>query len=60
MLPTLAHKRHGDNMARTILHMKLDAELKEELRKLAEKENRTLSNLIEKVLKDYAEQNRGR
>jgi len=39
--------------------MKLDAELKEELRKLAETENRTLSNLIEKVLKDYAEQNRG-
>lgn len=47
-------------MARTILHMKLDAGLKEELRRLAEAENRTLSNLIEKVLKDYAEQNRGR
>lgn len=40
--------------------MKLDAELKEELRKLAEADNRTLSNLVEKVLKDYAERNRGR
>jgi len=40
--------------------MKLDAELKEELRRLAEAENRTLSNLIEKVLKDYVEYNRAR
>jgi len=40
--------------------MKLDPELKEQLRRLAEAENRTLSNLVEKVLKDYAEQNRGR
>lgn len=41
-------------MSKQILHMRMDAALKEELKRRADEENRTLSNLIEKVLKDYA------
>lgn len=47
-------------MAKATLHMKIEADLKEQLRQLAEQENRSLSNLVEKVLKDYAEQHESR
>ena len=36
-----------------VLSIRLDEEMIEELRVSAKKENRTLSNLIETVLKDY-------
>lgn len=48
------------NMAKATLHMKIEADLKVRLRQLAEQENRSLSNLVEKVLKDYAEQHKNR
>lgn len=44
------------NMTKATLHMKIEADLKDRLRQLAEQESRSLSNLVEKVLKDYAEQ----
>ena len=47
-------------MAKATLHMKIEADLKDRLRQLAEKENRSLSNLVEKVLKDFAEQHNNR
>ena len=47
------------NMTSEILHMKINKELKERLRKLAEQDGRTLSNLIQKVLSDYAAQKEG-
>ena len=47
-------------MKKATLHMKIEADLKEQLRQLAEQENRSLSNLVEKVLKDYAEQHKNR
>jgi predicted transcriptional regulator len=40
--------------------MKIEADLKDRLRQLAEQENRSLSNLVEKVLKDYAEHHNNR
>lgn len=46
-------------MKSTILHMKIKEELKERLRRLAEQDGRTLSNLIQKVLVDYADQKEG-
>ncbi|WP_066645039.1 DUF6364 family protein [Christensenella timonensis] len=36
-----------------VLSIRLDEEMIEELRVSAKKENRTLSNLIETILKDY-------
>lgn len=39
--------------------MKIDAELKQELKRLAEAEHRNLSNLVEKVLMEYVEQHKG-
>lgn len=42
-------------MEKATLHMKIEADLKDRLRQLAEQESRSLSNLVEKVLKDYAE-----
>lgn len=33
--------------------MKIDAALKRELKDLAEADNRNMSNLVEKILKDY-------
>ena len=39
---------------RSTLHIRFDAELKEQLSQLAKSENRTLSNLIETVLAAYA------
>ena len=41
-------------MKNTILHMKINEGLKERLRKLAEQDGRNLSNLIQKVLSNYA------
>ena len=46
-------------MPKEILHMKIDAELKQELKRLAEAEHRNLSNLVEKALIEYVEQHRG-
>lgn len=55
VLLILTHKQHNDNtiMAKDILHMRIDADLKEALKQLAEQENRNLSNLIETVLREY-------
>ena len=47
-------------MTKTTLHMKIEADLKDHLRQLAKQESRSLSNLVEKVLKDYAEQRKNR
>ena len=47
-------------MAKTTLHMKIEADLKDRLRQLAEQESRSLSNLVEKALKDYAEHHKKR
>jgi hypothetical protein len=41
-------------MAKDILHMRIEQALKEQLRQLAEKDSRTLTNYIEKVLKEHA------
>lgn len=46
-------------MLNTILHIKINEELKERLRKLAAHDQRTLSNLVQKVLADYADQKEG-
>lgn len=47
-------------MEKATLHMKIEASLKDRLRQLAEQESRSLSNLVEKVLKDYVEQRKNR
>lgn len=47
-------------MAKEILHMKIDAKLKQELKRLAESEHRNLSNLVGKILIEYVEQHKGR
>ena len=60
MLHTLPTTVAECNMKKATLHMKIEAGLKERLRQLAEQENRSLSNLVEKVLKDYAEQHKNR
>lgn len=46
-------------MTSEILHMKINKELKERLRRLAEQDRRNLSNLVQKVLSDYATQKEG-
>lgn len=46
-------------MISEILHMKINKELKDRLRRLAEQDGRNLSNLIQKVLSDYAAQKEG-
>ena len=40
-------------MKDSILHIRINAELKQEAIDKAKQENRTLSNLIEKLIKDY-------
>ena len=40
-------------MCKSILHMKIDPALKELARKAAEKDNRTLSNLVETLLRQH-------
>jgi predicted transcriptional regulator len=60
MLHTLPTIVAECNMAKSTLHMKIEADLKDRLRQLAEQENRSLSNLVEKALKDYAEQHKNR
>ena len=60
MLHTLPTIVAECNMKKATLHMKIEGDLKEQLRQLAEKESRSLSNLVEKVLKDYAEQHKNR
>jgi predicted transcriptional regulator len=42
-------------MKQEMLAVRIDAELKEKLRKLAEGEDRTLSNYVIKVLREHAE-----
>jgi len=39
---------------RTILHMKIDPMIKAKLARVAKEQNRTLSNLIETILRDHA------
>lgn len=41
-------------MARELLNVRIDSELKKQLQALANRENRTLSNLVETVLSVYA------
>lgn len=41
-------------MARELLNVRIDSELKKQLQALANRENRTLSNLVETVLNVYA------
>ncbi|WP_041350652.1 ribbon-helix-helix protein, CopG family [Nitrosococcus watsonii] len=41
-------------MARELLNVRIESELKEQLQALAKRENRTLSNLVETVLANYA------
>ena len=43
-------------MKKAALHMKIENGLKEKLRNFANIDNRTLSNLVEKVLQDYVKQ----
>lgn len=38
---------------RTILHMKIDSMVKAKLARMAKEQNRTLSNLIETILRDH-------
>ena len=59
MLLKLTLKIIEINMTSEILHMKINKELKERLRKLAILDGRNLSNLIQKVLSDYAAQKEG-
>jgi len=59
MLLTLTIKIIAFNMTSEILHMKINKELKERLRKLAILDGRNLSNLSQKVLSDYAAQKEG-
>lgn len=44
-------------MQRSILHMTLDPDLKKRLEQLAADDNRTLSNLISVILKNYVTDN---
>ncbi len=46
-------KVYVGNMKKDILHMKISPDLKERLKRLAEQDNRTLSNLIETILVEY-------
>jgi len=49
-------KQHGSNtMKKEILHMKIDPDLKQALHEQAKKENRSLSNLVETLVKEYIE-----
>ena len=41
-------------MAREYLNVRVDPDLKKQLQALAKRENRTLSNLVETVLSNYA------
>jgi predicted transcriptional regulator len=41
-------------MPREYLNVRIDSELKRQLQEVAKKENRTLSNLVETLLVDYA------
>lgn len=42
-----------------VLHMKIDATLKAQLRDLAQQDNRTLANYVETVLREHAQQKTG-
>ncbi len=52
---TLCYNVCGDNMGieKKVVSMRLDEQFIEELREIAETQNRSLSNLIETVLKEY-------
>lgn len=41
------------NKEKGVLHMKIEAELKERLQGEADADGRSLSNLVEKILKDF-------
>lgn len=41
-------------MAREYVNVRIDTELKRKIQEVAKEENRTLSNLIETILVDYA------
>jgi predicted transcriptional regulator len=44
----------------TIIGLRLDKATKEKLKKIAEQDNRSLSNLIQVILMDYVEEKRSR
>ena len=52
---TLCYTVCGDNMGieKKVVSMRLDEDFIEKLKEIAETQNRTLSNLIETVLKEY-------
>jgi len=54
-LPGQAECFTSSDMKQEMLAVRIDAELKEKLRKLAEGEDRTLSNYVIKVLREHAE-----
>jgi len=43
-------------MAKIPLNIRIDPELRERLKKQAHRENRTLSNLVDTILREYLEQ----
>ncbi len=43
-------------MAKIPLNIRIDPELRERLKKQARRENRTLSNLVDTILREYLEQ----
>ena len=42
-----------------VLHMKIAADLKAQLRELAQQDNRTLANYVETVLREHVRQKQG-
>ena len=45
-------------MKEVVIHIRIDAELQEKLKRLAKEDGRTVSGLIRKVLEDYAKPGR--
>ncbi len=43
-------------MAKIPLNIRIDPELRERLKKQAQRENRTLSNLVDTILREYLEE----
>ena len=43
-------------MAKIPLNIRIDPELRERLKKQADRENRTLSNLVDTIVREYLEQ----
>lgn len=46
-------------MKDTILHIRFNSEIKKQLEKQAERENTNLSNLVDRILRNYLQKERG-